>query len=150
MAGRRRRFFWLTGAVLLGLGAAQAHQGATGLLKERMDAMESLGQAMKEIRRHLVDTRDYGAVGHESARIAALAQRMPEWFPPGSNAHPSEALPAIWRKWPAFQASAGALAEEATKLAQAAAAGEPREIERQYRALGEVCLACHRQFRAKR
>jgi cytochrome c556 len=144
------RFCWLAAAVLLGLGAAQAHQGATGLLKERMDAMESLGQAMKEIRRHLVGTRDFGAVGREAARIGALAQRMPEWFPPGSNPHPSEALPAIWRQWPRFQASAAALADEAEKLTQAAASGERQAIERQYRALGEVCLACHRQFRAKR
>jgi cytochrome c556 len=150
MAGRRVRLCWLVGAVLIGLGAAQAHQGATGLLKQRMDAMESLGQAMKKIRRHLVGAPEFGEVGREAARIGALAERLPQWFPPGSNAHPSEALPAIWRQWPNFQASAAALASEAEKLVQAAASGEPQAVERQYHALGEVCLACHRQFRAKR
>jgi cytochrome c556 len=150
MAGRRVVLCWLLAAVLRGVGAAQAHQHATGLLKERMDAMDSMAQAMKEIRRQIVGARDFGAVAREAARLQGLAQHLPTWFPPGSNAHPSEALPAIWRQWPVFQASAAALAGEAEKLAQAAASGDAPAIERQYRAVGEVCLACHRQFRAKR
>jgi cytochrome c556 len=89
-------------------------------------------------------------VAREGARIGALAQRLPQWFPPGSNAHPSEALPAIWRQWPAFQASAATLAIEDEKLVQAATSGDAQTIELQFRAVGEVCLACHRQFRAKR
>jgi cytochrome c556 len=145
------RFRILVGAaLLLGGWPVQAHEGATGVVKERMEAMESMASATKEIRRRIVGNRDFPAITAEAARIAALAQRLPEWFPPGSDAGPSEALPAIWRQWPKFQAEAERLALQAGKLGQSAASGDPKEVAAQYRSLGQVCLDCHQTFRAKR
>jgi hypothetical protein len=85
------RFRILVGAaLLLGGWPVQAHEGATGVVKERMAAMESMASATKEIRRRIVGIRDFPTITAEAARIAALAQRLPEWFPPGSDAGPSE------------------------------------------------------------
>jgi hypothetical protein len=70
------RLCWLAGAVFIGLGAAQAHQGATGLLKERMDAMESLEQGMKKIRCNLVGAWRFSrAVWPGAAELVSSVQR---------------------------------------------------------------------------
>ncbi len=115
-----------------------------------MDAMETIADAMKAIHRRIAGNRDLAGITPEAARIVALAQRMPQWFPPGSNVSPSEALPTIWQRWPEFQAGAARLEREAGLLAAAASAGDPKSIAVQYRAVGEICSDCHRQFRAKR
>ena len=145
------RFHTLLGAaLLLAAMSAQAHEGATGIVKERMDAMEDMAKAMKEIRRRMLANRDLRGIASEAARIASAAQRLPQLFPPGSNGGPSEALPSVWRQWPKFQAEAERLVQETGKLAQSAASGDPKEVAAQYRSAGQVCLDCHETFRAKR
>jgi cytochrome c556 len=146
-----QRLSLLLGACMLVASLpAPAHEGATGIVKERMDGMETIANAMKEIHGRIVGNRDLAGIRPVAARIVALAQRMPQWFPPGSNMSPSEALPTIWQRWPEFQAGAARLEHEAGLLAAAASAGDPKGIAEQYRAVGEICNDCHRQFRAKR
>jgi len=145
------RFHTLLGAaLLLAAMSAQAHEGATGIVKERMDAMEDMAKAMKEIRRRMLANRDLPGIASEAARIGALAERLPELFPPGSNGRPSETLTSVWQQWPKFQAEGERLAQEAGKLGQSAASGDPKEVAAQYRSLGQICLDCHETFRAKR
>ena len=127
-----------------------AHEGATGVVKDRMDMMERMAKAMKDIRRHIVESRDFPSIAREATRIAASAQRLPQLFPPGSNGRPSDALVSIWQQSPKFQAEADRLYQEANKLAQSAASDDPKGIAAQYRSLGQVCLDCHQTFRAKR
>src|SRR5215210_3760577 len=121
------RFRLLLGAALLLAGSpAQAHEGATGIVKERMDAMEDMAKAMKEIRRRMLANRDLPGIASEAARIGALGERLPELFRPGSNGRPSEALASVWQQWPKFQAEAERLVQETGKLARSAASGDPK------------------------
>ena len=147
----KARFCGMLAAALLLAGLpAQAHEGATGVLKERMEAMESMAKAMKEIRRRILANRDLPGVTSDAARIATLAERLPLLFPAGSNSRPSEALAAIWQQWPKFQAEADRLQHAAGKLGESAAVGDATQVGAQYRVVGQVCLDCHNQFRAKR
>jgi cytochrome c556 len=140
----------LSGTLLLAPFPGRSHEGATGILKERMDAMESMAAAIKEIRWRIEANRDLAGIGPQANRISAVAQRMPQLFPPGSNGRPSEALSAIWTQWSEFQAKAARLEQESQRLTQAADGGDPKAIAAQYRAMGQTCIACHEVYRAKR
>ena len=141
---------FLTGALLLAAFPGRSHEGATGILKERMDAMENMAAAIKEIRWRIETNRDLAGIGPQANRIGAVAQRMPQLFPQGSNGRPSEALSAIWTQWSEFQAKAARLEQESQRLTQAAGGGDPKAIAAQYRTMGQTCIACHEVFRAKR
>lgn len=103
-----------------------AHGGATGIVKKRMDFMESMGDAMKEVTAMMRGKQIYDA-----ARLRKLAgtigdhggEALTKLFPEGSLDKPTEALPAIWTDWERFSALANRLSDYATAL-QAAADNE--------------------------
>ncbi|WPZ34560.1 cytochrome c [Thalassobaculum sp. OXR-137] len=112
-------------AAVIGAGAttAIAHGGATGVVKERMEAMEALGDAMKELTAMMRGQQDYSP-----DRVRTLAgtidshsgAAMTKLFPKDSLDHPSEALPAIWSDWDRFSALSAQLSTYAQALAAAA------------------------------
>jgi cytochrome c556 len=98
------RVFRLAGVALLAaVPLSAAHEGATGIIKERMDAMQTISQTMKSIRQQIEANRNLAAVPEEAARIQAIAKRIPSWFPPGSITKPTDALPVIWQRWGNFR-----------------------------------------------
>lgn len=162
-----------------GVAGAFAHGGATGVVKERMESMEALGDAMKELTAMMRGQRPYGA-----ERVRALAgiieshggDALTELFPKGSLDHPSEAVPAIWSNLDRFSAIADRLSEYAAALAKAAgndrpAAGAGGMMQGQgmmgtghgptaemlvrmppdavFLHLADTCSACHQDFRKK-
>ena len=103
---------WLTVAALvlvLASGTVYAHRGATGIVKDRMDAMMSLGSAMKALTAMMRGKQAYDAErvkasaktigGHGGESITSL-------LPEGSLKPPSRATPAIWADWDRFAESA--------------------------------------------
>lgn len=138
----------LAGAVLLPeLGLA--HEGATGIVKTRMDAMESMGKSLKEISRRLRANQNLAGIEGEASHIRETAAHITALFPPGGDTKPTDALPAIWRRWPEFQAKAAQLEAESARLAAVAATGDPKAIAAQFKAVGQSCAGCHHDFRAK-
>jgi cytochrome c556 len=114
---------WITAVAISAVGlAALAHSGATGVMKERMDAMGEMGDAMKRLTPMM---RGQTAYDPDVVRNAAdtmighAGTQMTELFPEGSNGAPSEALDAIWEDWEEFAALAEALrtSAEGMKLA---------------------------------
>ena len=134
---------------MVGVRFVWAHEGATGITKQRMDAMESMARAIKAIRRSLEGNRDSAAIQIEAGRIREMAVRIPEWFPPGSDAKPTDALPAVWQRWTDFQARATQLEQESAKLVAVAASGDIKNIAVQFRVVGQICSACHTDYRRK-
>lgn len=110
-------------ALTLSTGLAIAHGGATGIVKERMDLMASVGKSMKTITQMLQGARPFDAA---ELRTAAQSigthggEQMTRLFPDGSIQSPSEALPAIWQDWDRFSALANELTVFANALAEAA------------------------------
>ena len=102
---------------------AAAHEGATGIVKERMMAMEGVGKAMKEIKAMLRGQKPY-----DGESVATLARRIRDqsgstltrFFPEDSLRHPTKASPEIWRRWELFETLAQDLGTSAEALAVAA------------------------------
>lgn len=147
---RRRGCAGILAALALLLPAATVgHEGATGIVKARMDMMKSLGQSTKIL------TAMYGekiplepaVVENEARWIASQAQRMAKLFPKGSQNWPSEARPEIWQDWSAFQDLADDLAQKGEQLAKRAASAPPSETTADFRALVSICGSCHKKFR---
>ncbi len=102
---------------------ALAHSGATGVVKERMELMEGIGDAMKILADTFKGKRAYDA---ETVRSAALeihnraGEKITRLFPENSLDKPSEALPDIWENWEEFKTLAGQAASYSEALAKAA------------------------------
>jgi len=117
----------ITALALAGLTVgALAHTGATGVVKERMDAMKAMGEAIKRIKPMMAGEAAYdaAAIRTEAQAIAADAgTAMTDKFPEGSTAHPSETLPRTWQEWDRFTSLAAQLETAAEGLAIAAGNG---------------------------
>ncbi|PHP68487.1 cytochrome C [Zhengella mangrovi] len=112
-------------AVALSLGgaaAAFAHGGATGIVKERMEAMESMGDTMKALKPMMQGAVAYDAdaVRQGARSIRDHAAKIQDLFPEGSGGHPSEARPEVWTERSDFDALAKRLQVLAAGLKAAA------------------------------
>jgi len=139
-------------AVSVLAGAAEAHMGAKGIVKDRMEVMKSFGAAMKSISRM---ARGKEAV--DTARVAGVAKKIGDHsatlvglFPAGSHGGVSQASPEIWANPAGFRKSAESMTRAAGQLLSAAQSGDAPMIKSAFRALGRTCSACHADFRIKR
>ena len=141
------RVFLLLGLVLAG-SFAVAHQGAMGIVKERMDGMKAIGAAVKSIAPMMTGKSDFDvavAGGAAEQIIAHSGQNMIDRFPEGSLDDPSEASSAIWDDPDGF-------AEIAFEL-EALAAGIPDESldadarMSLFQEISETCKSCHQGYR---
>lgn len=104
---------------LLASAAAYAHSGATGIVKQRMDAMGKLGDATKSLTEMMRGDVPYDAdlVRQNALEIRQHAgQSMTKLFPTDSLMPPSEARAAIWSDWEEFEFLAMRLEALATGL----------------------------------
>lgn len=100
-----------------------AHEGATGVVKERMEAMKAIGAATKRIAAMMRGQQDYDAatVAEAAGTIGAHGgDAMTALFPKGSMHEPSQARPVIWEDWDRFRALARDLVLYSDALADAA------------------------------
>ena len=140
-------------ALIVNAGAALAHSGATGIVKERMMSMKSVAASTKALARldwsNLEAARDIAA--KEAGNIAEHAERIVALFPEGSTQKPTEAGDRIWSEPGRFQQIADDLAESARSIETIApAATGAADIEAQFKRLAATCKSCHADFRVKR
>jgi len=137
-------------AVAGGASLVDAHSSATGVVKERMDLMTGMADAMKVIGPMFKGEAPFQPqiVAEKAAYLAEHADKIPLLTPEGSNEHPSEALPAIWQDWDRYVAEANFMAEEGRKLVAIAENGaEFDETRAQFVKLSKTCGTCHDDFR---
>jgi len=144
------RLMIVAGALALIPMVSPAHEGAMGIVKERMDAMTEAGQAMKDAGERVRSGRNLAAIKDDARAIAAVASRIASLFPPGSDQRPTEARPEIWTRWDDFTARAQALERESAGFVTNADTGDPDAIARQFRTVGRACTECHDQYRIKK
>lgn len=109
-----------------------AHGGATGIVKERMDAMTAISKANKTLGAMFKGEAAYdAAIVREAATIinGHGGEAMTKLFPEGSGGMPSEALASVWEDWETFEALAGDLTTYSQALADASEnkRGGPRD-----------------------
>lgn len=106
--------------------AALAHGGATGIIKQRMDAMSVMSDAVKSLTVMMRGEVPYDAdaVSQGASIIKSHAGSvMTALFPPDSLDKPSVARPEIWADWDDFEALAMRLSVFADGLERAAGNG---------------------------
>ena len=148
-----KRMNALCACLLLAPVLALAHGKATGIVKERMDLMVEIGDAMKILRAELLftDTPDVARTGQAARAVEDRAGgAMVRLFPEGSTMH-SEALPSIWAEPERFAASADDLRTHAAALSKAAemSAGAAT-LREHFDAVNDTCKACHDDFRLEK
>jgi cytochrome c556 len=129
--------------------AAFAHEGhdhATGVVKERMITMTSLGEHLLVISKRLRANKDLDKIADDARAIHDLAGTIAKQFPPGSTQFPTAAKPAIWQDWATFESNAKKLEAESGKLVTTNV-GDRDGLREQFRAVAYACDGCHETFR---
>ena len=140
----------VTSSILV-VSTGWAHGGATGILKERMDSMKSMGKAMKglaAIVKGKAELTDEAIVRYGNA-LKMGATHIPEMFPEGTNQAPSEALPKIWTEWTQFNDIANQLQKDADALTLASGS-DVRSVKMGFVKISKSCKSCHSEYRQKK
>ena len=139
---------WLLAAIAAWGHEHHDHSQATGVVKERMDAMAEMGRRMKAISRRVRSGETLAKVSEDAAYIRDAATKLIPLFPAGSKQPPTEATSAIWRNFEDFEVKAKTLEQEAAKLASMSGDDAPA-MARQTTAVVDACLSCHEKYRIK-
>jgi cytochrome c556 len=130
---------------------AFAHEGAAGVVKQRMDAMRVIKNERKIIR-DMLSGKKYLSRRRLMRSLNILKSHsgaaMTKLFPKGSDGLPSEAAPKIWQDWSGFEKEAQQFEAAIEGFLSSAAAKAPKE--RLVQDLGKVhatCKSCHDAFR---
>ncbi|MCC9621556.1 cytochrome c [Thalassospira sp. MA62] len=136
----------ITGSVVV-----SAHEGAEGVVHERMEDMKAIRDQVKILVPMVKGTLPYDPEQvAKSARIIEgnAGSNLTDLFPEGTTGKPSEALPDIWEDWDAFSGIANDLQ---TRAEAVASIGENSGSEDDFKAaMGEMlktCKQCHNDFR---
>ncbi|NQZ30032.1 MAG: cytochrome c [Oceanospirillaceae bacterium] len=147
-----------------------AHGGATGVVKERMEQMSDMKNALKILSDMFRGKSDYDV---QQVRTQAkiinnhAGDALTQFFPEGSLTAPSEANGKIWQQWADFSALAvqlksasGSLGEAAGQRAVAApevfltmsmqaapAKAVAPSADSYFKTLTKTCSACHTKYR---
>lgn len=126
--------------------AAFAHDGATGIVKDRMDRFQQSNADLRAIAR-LAKSAQFEEVADISARMHRWANEMAEYFPVGSDDHPSEAAAEIWSDADGFAAAITAYQQATSALITAAAEKNTMAVMGAFQATADSCKSCHRRYR---
>ncbi len=130
-----------------------AHSGATGIVKQRMDAMVELGDHAK-----LLASMFKGKTAFEvqSVRDAADSfvshgRQMAEWFPDTENSrygHKSQSKQVVWEQWDDFVEEVNDfIAASETLQAKAQTTDDEAELRKAFFATAKGCKSCHKVYR---
>ena len=125
---------------------AYAHSGATGIVKERMDFFTQSKDNLKAIKTHFRNG-NLDEIVPLATQIRDWAEKMPAYFPAGSDGKPSEASPQIWFDFSGFERAANANYQAANQLVIAAKAGDSEAAINAFKTTAATCKSCHKSYR---
>ena len=132
----------------------QAHEGAKGVVKQRMDAMKTMASSMKSL--HAIATGkakfDLEKIKTNTSAIRNVGgEKLLKMFPQGSVMAPSEAKPEIWENWPAYVNLVENLSQKLDAMDAVLSTAVTRaEFYSTFMGLSKTCSNCHKRFRAKK
>lgn len=126
--------------------AAQAHDGATGVVKKRMNGMAEIRKSLKVLGGMARGTLAFDALAAQeaAAEIETHAAMIPDLFEERDTSAPSEAKESLWDNFDDFTDKAAAL-EEAAIAAQSI--DDLDALRGAVQALGGTCKSCHSDYR---
>ena len=134
-------------------GVALAHDGATGIVKERMDSMKDISAQMKLMKKMIQKKQPYDAERFKFAAttITKHGNKTSGLFPKDSTDKPSRAKPAIWQDWDTLTAMAQKLTEKSIELADKVEdTKNTKTLRAAFQKLAKTCKSCHKKFRNKK
>lgn len=137
----------ITATLIAASSLSFAHEGATGVVAKRMDAMSIIGdnnRTLSSIARGRAEF-DLDAVIKAANAIAEQAgQSFIDYFPEGSVDAISDAKPEIWQEWDKFSQISFDLETAANNLSSIESEAE---FATAYKAVSATCGSCHRPYR---
>ena len=114
-------------AVTLSLSSnTHAHDGAVGVVKERMDKFKASERATKTIKQ-AISRGDTAKILTEAKSLVSWSREMEAYFPKNANQAPSEARAEIWLMWDDFLSAIQSFDDAAQALIDAAASTAPSQ-----------------------
>ena len=131
-------------------GASAARADGINPIETRQAGQDLFAAAYAGIRVVVATKGDVKTLEQPAKAMARWMRQFPTQFPKGSEeGHNTKALPAIWSDAEGFQKTANEMVDAATKLAELAKAGDADGVAAQVKAMGEVCVACHKTYRER-
>ena len=130
-----------------------AHGGATGIVKERMDAMTDMGEKTKSVADMVKGKREFdrAAVIDAADTFTLHGESMAKLFPDtemSRTGSETEALPLIWEEWDAFTMQINEFVALSEELKQSALQTDDiPTLRRAFFKATKGCSACHKRFR---
>ena len=117
------------------------------VIEKRQKAMKDNSADVKAIK-GAVESKDYATIETKAKDIMGTADKIPSLFPKGSDKGKTKATAAIWEKSDEFAKQAKNLSKASGELASAAKSKDDAAVAAKFKAVGEVCSSCHKEFRA--
>jgi len=134
-------------------GIVYSHSGATGIVKERMDAMADMGEKSKLVADMFKGKSEFdrNALADAADAFALHGTRMVELFPNTEESRTgskTEALPRIWEEWDEFSKQVTEFVELSESLKNTVSITEDvGQLKKAFFKTTKGCSGCHKRFR---
>lgn len=129
---------------------AIAHDGATGVVKERMDAMKEMKRSMKAMApvfKGVLPYKPAEVIRNVEIINSLSGEHLTTLYPEGSDQRPSEARKTIWTEWENFSKLASEMERLSSELITAAEQNPDNAPVKAFKAMAKNCKACHDKYR---
>ena len=126
-----------------------SHQGATGIIKERMDKFQESKNLMRTINKSLRNN-DFNFITQSAEKLNKWANEMEKYFPKGSEAstsNKSEASSNIWTEPENFKKAIKKFEVASAKLIKISKNKNIDDTVSSFREVAGSCKGCHQKFR---
>ena len=123
-----------------------AHDGATGIVKERMDKFKMSKKMMQTIHKS-IQKEDFETIEKSATTLHNWGKEMIRYFPEGSDIAPSEASTDIWLDPEGFKKAVNNFEIASLKLINISKEKDFEKTVVSFRSLAGTCKGCHQKFR---
>ena len=123
-----------------------AHEGATGIVKERMEKFKVSKSIMQEINKSFTN-KDFKKIKKNASILKTWGVEMENYFPEGSNGKPSQANDRIWLEPELFKMAIMNFTQSSINLLKTADEKDLNNVIQAFRQLADTCKGCHKKFR---
>ena len=123
-----------------------AHEGAKGVVKERMDKFKMSKKMMQTIHKS-IQNEDFATIEKSATTLYNWSKEMIKYFPEGSDGAPSEASRDIWLDPNGFKKAVDNFELASLKLINKSKEKDFDMTVESFGSLAGTCKGCHQKFR---
>ena len=126
-----------------------SNEGATGIIKERMEKFQESKNLMRTIHKSLSDN-NFNLITDSAEKLNKWANEMHEFFPKGSEAsisNKSQASDNIWSDAEGFKKAIKTFENTSAKLIKISQNQNIKDTVSSFREVAASCKGCHKQYR---